>query len=258
MLEAGLHNDSCFATLTYNDESLPENGTLRPRDMQGFLKRLRWHMQPEKLRFFYCGEYGEKYQRPHYHAALFGIGRDRAEFLQDVWGLGFVDVGDLTVESAQYVAGYVTKKMTHPEDKCTPKCKHPPLNGRHREFARMSLRPGIGAGYCKGIAEQLNENMDIVEIEGDVPINLKHGKRNLPLGRYLRKRIRKEMGFESDKATKEGMQRMREKDPFYQVQFTKMEATERKKKTKKLIEQLKQKHLNFEARQKIFTRKEKL
>lgn len=258
MLEAGLHNSSCFATLTYNDESLPANGSLKPRDMQKFLKRLRWHMQPERLRFFYCGEYGEKYQRPHYHAALFGVSRDSAEILQELWGNGFVDVGDLTVESAQYVAGYVTKKMTHPEYKCTEKCKHPKLNGRYPEFARMSLRPGIGAEFSDQMAEQLNDNAHIVDIIGDVPSSLKHGNRNLPLGRYLKRRLRKAMGM-NEKCPVEMLHKMQEENVYTQAwKESKGDSKNYIALWKKKIEQLNQKQINFENRQKIFTRKDKL
>lgn len=60
-----------------------------------------------------------------------------------------VHCGTLTPESATYVAGYVTKKLTKPGD--------PKLGGRHPEFARMSLRPGIGAGAMYDIGKAIQE-----------------------------------------------------------------------------------------------------
>jgi hypothetical protein len=31
-------------------------------------------ISPLKIRFFHCGEYGDKTRRPHYHALIFGYG----------------------------------------------------------------------------------------------------------------------------------------------------------------------------------------
>ena len=76
MKELRLHNHASFITLTYDDNNLPKTAdgvpTLCLRDMQLFLKSLRKHFQPVQLRYFQCGEYGEKTQRPHYHMILFG------------------------------------------------------------------------------------------------------------------------------------------------------------------------------------------
>jgi hypothetical protein len=35
---------------------------------------LRKKISPLKIRFFHCGEYGDKTRRPHYHALIFGYG----------------------------------------------------------------------------------------------------------------------------------------------------------------------------------------
>jgi len=67
MLESLCHEDNAFITLTYDNENLPENATLVPKDLKDFQKRLRYHANID-LRFFSVGEYGEKTQRPHYHA----------------------------------------------------------------------------------------------------------------------------------------------------------------------------------------------
>jgi len=132
------HEFSSFATLTYADEHLPRGQTVVPKHTQDWLKRLRDLLGPTRpIRYYLVGEYGDESQRPHYHAALFGLSHLEHETLARSWPMGHTLLGTLTKESAQYVAGYVTKKMTAPDD--------PRLNGRHPEFARMSLRPGIGA-----------------------------------------------------------------------------------------------------------------
>ena len=72
MLESSLHTDNAFVTLTYSDENLPKDGSLVPRHVQLFLKKVRKEIEPARLRFFCVGEYGDRTQRPHYHVALFG------------------------------------------------------------------------------------------------------------------------------------------------------------------------------------------
>lgn len=199
MLEALQHGDCTFVTLTYDDEHLPPDGSLQPADLQGFLKRLRRSMEPRRLRFYAVGEYGDTTKRPHYHAALFGVpncsygvtrtSRLRAyccEPCSDVarsWSRGHTMLGDLSLSSAGYIAGYVTKKMTKADD--------PRLGGRHPEFARMSLKPGIGMSAMHEVASQLLRlSYDSI----DVPVGLRHGPSVLPLGRYLRSALRELIG----------------------------------------------------------------
>jgi len=196
MLEALVHSAASFVTLTYSDEWVPENGSLQPRDLQLFLKRLR-RSTSLPIRFFACGEYGDLTWRPHYHLALYGIDETYKDVVEKNWGLGLIHIGTLTTESAQYVAGYVTKKLTKKSD--------PILAGRHPEFARMSLRPGIGALSIQSVADALScrNGWDEIERLGDVPAVLRHGPGNYPLGSYLRRRLREAMNFDDLKQSKE-------------------------------------------------------
>lgn len=154
------------------------------------------------VRFFAVGEYGDRSERPHYHAALFNFptcvrgrtlrlpGATRPEWdlccpqcrlVGRAWQKGDIDLGNLEPHSAQYVAGYVTKKMTGVHDER--------LLGRYPEFARMSLRPGVGHGILPRIAAVLVEhNIPVSSI--DVPSVLRHGTKMMPLGRYLRRKLR--------------------------------------------------------------------
>jgi hypothetical protein len=119
------------------------------------------------------------------------MGPEDAHRIAASWDYGFAYIGDLSLHSAAYIAGYVTKKMTDASDKR--------LLGRYPEFARMSLRPGIGAHAIETIAASLRSKAGKREIErlSDVPNMLLHSGSRLPLGRYLRNRLRKELGRES-------------------------------------------------------------
>lgn len=160
--EAKFHDQNCFITLTYSPECLPANLSVDVRHWQLFAKRLRKKKGP--FRFLHCGEYGEENKRPHYHALLFGIdfkkdqveleGRKYPTFTSDelvsVWKNGFCSIGDLTYQSAQYVARYVMKKATGPLAEKEYERVHP-LTGECWQvkppYITMSRRPGIGSKW---------------------------------------------------------------------------------------------------------------
>lgn len=184
ILESFCHKQNLFLTLTYDNDHLPSDGSVSPREMQLFIKRLRKAVAPVKFRFFLVGEYGPDTFRPHYHLAIFGLGFEHEAQIAASWTYGFYKLGDLTEASAGYVGGYVTKKMTKADD--------PRLEGRHPEFVRMSLKPGIGCGALDVIEMTLKEH-DL--LGGDVPTVLRHGKKIYPLGRYLRSKLRERLNF---------------------------------------------------------------
>lgn len=186
--ESQCHAESSFVTLTYDDEHLPEGGTLVPVHYRNFLKRLRRRIEPNRIRFFAVGEYGDLSQRPHYHLAIFGLGPRSDKIIADCWNFGFVQVAEFNNLTAQYIAGYVVKKMTAKDDAR--------LNGRHPEFARQSNRPGIGAKAMEMLAQSLHTDAGLDDFlrTGDVPTHLVMGQRSIPLGRYLRQKLREEMG----------------------------------------------------------------
>lgn len=238
LLEASLQPVNAYVTLSYSDDRLPRTSsdglsttlpTLVPRDMQLFLKRLR-QRYPLGLRFFGVGEYGDRSWRPHYHVILFGFATCQRErtirkgyssrpiwweccsqcrLVGDTWGLGDVDLGRVEPHSAQYVAGYVTKKLTGKQDER--------LEGRYPEFARMSLRPGIGAGYLDRVEAVLRSYGNLAERLLDVPETLRHGKRQMPLGRYLRRKLRVRLGRD-EKCPQEVIDALQEEvRPLYEM-----------------------------------------
>lgn len=169
MCEAKSYDEHCtFVTLTYDDEHLPENRSLVKKDLQLFFRYFRRFYG--KVRYFACGEYGDKTKRPHYHICLFGKGVDadcwtdkfyyRSKHGYDVktkaWSKGKVFIGEVTVYSANYVAGYMLKKQ-----KGLNAVTEYDKTGRQRPFTLCSRRPGIGFNYAKAHIDELRERQKI-------------------------------------------------------------------------------------------------
>lgn len=167
-------------TLTYNSDSL-SSISLVYRDFQLFMKRLRRAFGP--VRFYMAGEYGETHHRPHFHACLFGIRFPDLQLFRElpsgsklytsaildrIWGLGFTSVGDVTFESAAYIARYCVKKITG----APAEDHYRAVDGetgevvdRVPEFNRMSLKPGIGAPWLKRFVRDVYPR-DSVRVRG--------------------------------------------------------------------------------------------
>ena len=161
MHEASMHKENCFLTLTFNDQNLPEDGSIRKKDIVSFMKRLRKKLYPKKIRFYACGEYGDKKFRPHYHILIFGynfpdreifkaIKKGKTEyfiytskFLQSLWKFGFTTTADLNYQTAAYTARYVRKKITGNSEHAQ-QIKKERYGNKSQEFALMSRMPGIG------------------------------------------------------------------------------------------------------------------
>lgn len=169
------------------------HGSLRYEDFQLFMKRLRRKIGP--VRFFMCGEYGENFDRPHFHALLFGYsfpdakrvysdaGLSRSETLEKLWPHGFATVGEVTYASARYVASYCVKKVTG-----TAAEEHyrrvDPYTGEivpiEPEFCHMSLKPGIGLRW---LAKYWKE----VYLSGHHAVMINGTKKRVP--RYFDKKM---------------------------------------------------------------------
>ena len=191
MHEAQMHEENCFITLTFSDDHLDPSGSLDKSDFQKFMKRLRKRFKDKKIRYLHAGEYGEITGRPHHHAILFGIDfpdkeylRDTktghkvwtSQILQEIWSdtdrdspfygepLGLHEIGDVTFESAAYVARYCCKKLNEPNPLIT-KDKYDEY-GRIKEYNTMSRRPGIGLDWLKKYGKTDIWNKDTVVVRG--------------------------------------------------------------------------------------------
>ena len=162
MHENQLHGEiGQFLTLTYDDNNLPGDGSLVKSDFQKFMKRVRKRVGPG-LRFFMCGEYGDKYLRPHYHALFFNYPYEdlvlcedtrsaygnlyqSADLLSD-WRLGRCVLGAVTLRSASYVARYCLKKVTGERAEDHYKGRLPEYNDMSRGSKKLGTG-GIGRDW---------------------------------------------------------------------------------------------------------------
>lgn len=138
MQEERVSTSAHFVTLTYNSTHIPisVNGfmTLRKKDLQLYWKRLRkLHPDGVKIKYYACGEYGEKRSRPHYHAIVFNADE---RLISDAWGLGHVHIDKVTSDSVAYTMKYIDKGTFRP---------HHLRDDRVPEFSVMSN--GLGISY---------------------------------------------------------------------------------------------------------------
>jgi len=165
-VEALEHKKSCFITLTYDEENIPDGQTLVTEDLQRFIKKLRNSDRNIRIRYYAVGEYGDGRGRPHYHAIIYGVNfpdrqlwRDRGDYciytsrsLTQLWPHGISTVQDNSVEAAAYVSRYVIKKITGEKAAEHYETLDPETGEIYRripEFARMSRNPGIGSAWLK-------------------------------------------------------------------------------------------------------------
>jgi len=169
--EVDYHPSACFVTLTFSEEVLagrqgPDSLRLSvsKRELQLFVKRLRKELGDRVVRYFACGEYGERFGRPHYHVVFFGVGVVDREIIEACWPYGFVDARPFAVERARYTASYLLKEVDESID----------LFGREPPFALMSK--GLGRRFALSQVDR---------IESDRPLTVAGKVVRVP--RYFRK-----------------------------------------------------------------------
>lgn len=208
--EAQQHKFNMMATLTYSEDTVPRSfgidkeGELVPtvtlckRDVQLFLKRLRKNTG-QKFRYFYCGEYGEKRGRPHYHIIFFGLrlqdlkfwkfsilewSKEKnqlftSEIMNKTWQKGIVALNEVSFESCAYVARYVTKKYKGSDSE-----EHYKRLGQVPEYICMSRRPGIGEAFFEENKEKFFNDEKFFQ-------KTRRGLIRVKGGRYFDKQIEK-------------------------------------------------------------------
>lgn len=192
-LEAEYYTENWFLTITYDQDHLPEAGTmidpktgeelgknpfgtLKNEDMTLFIKRLRQYYERKYnhkgIRYMMCGEYGDQGQRPHYHAIMYNLPLHnihfhqynenhetlwRCEELEEIWGKGLIVAAEVNWNTCAYVARYITKKVGIPTQE-----KYYDCLGVNPEFFRMSRKPGIGRQYFEDHKNEIYNKDEII------------------------------------------------------------------------------------------------
>lgn len=274
-----------FITLTYDDDHLPyevvnpdtgeitiEHGPnpspiLDKKEYQRFINRLRTALsrqeRPSNLRYTGCGEYGEKNGRPHYHFVCWGLPDDPREIIYRSWS---DDDGDLKCSPAridiqrardlthvaQYVVGYIQKKMTDWNGVRT--------DGRPPEFGTTSKSFGLQFAKLYADAMRTPSAQAFISREGDIPREIKFEGKKWPLDRYLRDKILSELNIYEQakeigqKKYEEEMQRLLACSPL-SARFDSSLPTLLKRQYEK---ENKQSIANFESRYRLKTKPKEL
>jgi len=216
-LEAQLHHNVAFVTLTYSNANLPADGCVNLEDPTLWLKRLRKRATRElgKLRYYYLAEYGGYKHRPHYHVVLYGYppcirgklgtyhGPDgvssiccpACEVLSSTWGKGRIDNVPYSRRRSGYLAHYVANRA---------KDIDPLPPGLKPEFARWSRQPGLGSGMVPFLVrEQVRNGFSTA----DAPVSLEIMGNMRPVGTYLRDKIREALGSTPERRMPEAIKR---------------------------------------------------
>lgn len=145
-------NKPWFVTLTYNNSSLPADGSLSVRDVQLFLKRFRQRLKRDydgiydfPLRYAVCGEYGKK-GRPHYHLILWNLHCYNSsdffrvkDLIRSSWSLGFIQSRIIdpcdSAKSFKYTTKYLCKSKS---------LQNLPFDDAKRPFINSSRTRGFG------------------------------------------------------------------------------------------------------------------
>lgn len=200
ILESQEYEHNYFITLTYDDDHLIDNIEWSVSRLDGelgftpflnkndfilfkkrLLERMRYKYGHSGIRFFQCGEYGSKNGRPHFHAIFFNLpipdlelvksvslgGKSycyyKSKMLEECWQKGFVMIGEVSWESASYVARYVVKKFHSEGAKAYSElCNAYDVPEQPGEFINMSRCPGIARRYYDENKDEFYKNDNIV------------------------------------------------------------------------------------------------
>lgn len=139
------HSGSSYcATLTYDTRHVPISPfgrmTVRKKDVQDFLKRLRYHEKGNKfIKYYAAAEYGTLNWRPHYHIILYNVQDQRN--IEKAWTVDGDLIGNVLVDNVSGAAiRYTVKYLSKPR-------RIPQYRGDDRAPEFQLTSKGLGAAY---------------------------------------------------------------------------------------------------------------
>lgn len=191
-----------FVTLTYEDKYITyadDTPVLWKDDLKAFIKRFRRYYPKEKISYFACGEYGDKFDRPHFHLVWYtnqnwsesksailhawsesvpastplgsGVFSMDRTYTTKRRSFGRITISAVNMRRIRYCAKYITKDSS----------KSSELLQEYPKFARMSK----GLGKCwlddKNSVGLCKENLN--------PVVYTEDGRAVALPRYLSKQV---------------------------------------------------------------------
>lgn len=169
--ESEIWKEKVYLTLTYDEDNIPQNRSLRKTDLQKFFKRVRKRMKDRKIKYFACGEYGEETERPHYHAIVFGLGlsENDKQIVKDCWKFQNWKVvnnkcfGLVEPDSIAYVCGYIHSKLSGDmaEEEYEKKGREPVFKIQSQGFGKTYIKENqqtlSNKGFCtvKGVRRSI-------------------------------------------------------------------------------------------------------
>jgi hypothetical protein len=183
MKEGERSETALFVTLTYDTKYVPltKNGfmSLNKRHIQTYMKRLR-KLSDRKLKYYVCGEYGSKRDRPHYHMIIFNADAEKVERAWSEYraGCGYVPFGTIYIgEVNEASIGYTLKYMQKPGK--IPKHQN---DDRQKEFSLMSK--GLGQNYVTDAMIKWHKN----DLVNRMYVPIKDGKK-IAMPRYYKDKM---------------------------------------------------------------------
>lgn len=112
------HECAAFVTFTYDDDHLVikdgfRQATLSKEHAHKYLDKVRHQLKHVDFEYYFCGEYGDSFNRPHYHCIFFGLDYQlHYRFFRSSWKMGSVKVLPVDSSAFRYVAKYLTMPVS--------------------------------------------------------------------------------------------------------------------------------------------------
>lgn len=150
LLNTNFSNDDIWATLTYEDRSLPSDMKSSQKDMSNYIKRLNYQRKKLGLppaKYIYVTEYSEGKKKIRCHHHLIISGDMSMDLVEKVWKKGRRNNTrriKKSVDGLNGLAEYISKDPKGKKRWCSSKnLEQPKMYKNHRDFSMKKIREMI-------------------------------------------------------------------------------------------------------------------